>query len=61
MGMAATQARLLSLTNRKNTIGYDLSRLSAQKMSLARESDAISTRYTEALNEKTLKWSNDSG
>ena len=61
MGMASTQARLLTLTNRKNTIGYNLSMLSAQKMSLAREADAISTRYAEALNEKTLKWSNDGG
>ena len=61
MGMAATQANLLTLTNRKNTIGYNLSMLSAQKMSLARESDAISTRYNEALNEKVLKWSNDAG
>ena len=61
MGMAATQARLLTLTNRKNMIGYDLSRMSAQKMSLAREADAISLRYNEALNEKVLKWSNDSG
>ncbi len=61
MGMAATQARLLTLTNRKNRIGYNLSMLSAQKMSLAREADAISTRYTNALNEKVLKWSNDGG
>ena len=61
MGMAATQARLLTLTNRKNRIGYNLSMLSAQKMSLAREADAVSTKYTNALNEKVLKWSNDAG
>ncbi len=30
-------------------------------MSLAREADAVSTKYTNALNEKMLKWSNDGG
>ena len=57
MGMAATQARLLTLTNRKNMIGYDLTMLSAQKMALAREADKVSLDYNEALNEKRLKWS----
>ena len=61
MGMAATQARLLTLTNRKNMIGYDLTMLSAQKMALAREADKVSLDYNEALNEKRLKWSNDAG
>lgn len=61
MGMAASQARLITLTSRKNAIGYDLTMLSAQKMSLARESDKIATAYSDALNEKRLKWSNDAG
>lgn len=61
MGMAATQARLLTLTNRKNNIGYDLTMLSSQKMALAREADKISLKHNEALNEKRLKWSNDAG
>ena len=61
MGMAASQARLLTLTNRKNHIGYDLTMLSAQKMALANESDRIAMDYSNALNEKRLKWSNDAG
>ena len=61
MGMAASQARLITLTSRKNHIGYDLTMLSAQKMSLARESDKIATAYSDALNKKRLKWSNDAG
>ena len=61
MGMAASQARLLQLTNRKNTIGRELSSLSLQKMSLTREMSKVSKDYQEALNTKTLKWSNNSG
>ena len=61
MGMAASQARLLQLTNRKNTIGSELSSLSLQKMSLTREMSKVSKEYNEALNSKVLKWSNNAG
>ena len=61
MGMAASQARLLQLTNRKNDIGYQLNCLSMQKMSLTREMSKVSKEYQNALNSKTLKWSNNSG
>lgn len=61
MGMAASQARILQLTSRKNTIGRELSSLSLQKMSLTREMSKVSKAYNDALNSKVLKWSNNSG
>ena len=61
MGMAASQARLLTVTARINDIGYELMSLSATKMALANEADILALNYNEALNEKRLKWSNDAG
>ena len=61
MGMAASQVRFLSLQNRKNTIGRQLSTLSNRKTSLARDMKNVSRHYTDALNQTNLKWSNDSG
>ena len=61
MGMAASQARFLQLTERKNQIGLELSRLSNQKVSLANDTQRISRELQEALNAKVLKWSNNAG
>ena len=61
MGMAAGQARLLTITARINDIGYELMSLSATKMALASEADILALNHNEALNEKRLKWSNDAG
>lgn len=61
MGMAASQVRFLSLQNRKNTIGRQLSTLSNRKISLSRDMKNVSRNYTDALNQIHLKWSNDSG
>lgn len=61
MGMAASQGRLLALTARKNSIGYQLQSLSLEKMSLTREMQKISKEYNSALSAKKLKWSNNSG
>lgn len=61
MGMAASQAMLLQLTSRKNTIGFELTRLSNQKVSLARDMQRISKEYQAALSDKMLKWSNNGG
>ena len=61
MGMAASQVRFLSLQNRRNTIGKQLSALSNRKMSLSRDMNDVSRHYTEALNKINLKWSNDCG
>ena len=61
MGMAASQVRFLSLQNRKNTIGRQLSTLSNRKTSLARDMKTVSRNFTNALNQTHLKWSNDCG
>lgn len=61
MGMASSQSSLLKLTERKNTIGFELNRLSIQKMATTREMRKVSEAYQEALNSKVLKWSNNAG
>ena len=61
MGMAASQVRLLQLTARKNSIGWQLENLSMQKMALSRDMQKVTLNYQNALSSKTLKWSNGSG
>ena len=61
MGMSASQVRFLSLQSRKNDITRQLSTLSNKKMSLSRDMNKVSKNYTNALNQRLLKWSNDSG
>lgn len=61
MGLAASQVRLLLLTARKTDIEGSLMSISNQKLSLARESSKISRDYSNALNAKTLVWSDMSG
>lgn len=61
MGMAASQGRLLQLTSRFNTIGGELQKLSNEKVTLSREMQEVSRKYQSALNQKVLKWSNNSG
>ena len=61
MGMAASQVRLLQLTSRKNDIGFQLTKLANDKVSLARDMQKVSREYNNALNQKVLKWSNNQG
>jgi len=61
MGMAASQVRLLQLTSRKNDIGFQLTKLANDKVSLARDMQKVSREYQNALNQKVLKWSNNQG
>ena len=61
MGMAASQVRFLQLTNRKNEIGFQLTQLANDKVSLSRDMQKVSREYQNALNQKVLKWSNNSG
>lgn len=61
MGMSASQVRFLSLQSRKHSITNQLAKLSNRKMALSRDMNTVAMRYTQALNEKLLKWSNDSG
>lgn len=61
MGLAASQARLLTLTTRKNDIEGQLMNIANQKMALSRDSAAIATQYEEALNATKLVWNKDDG
>lgn len=61
MGMAASQVRFLSLQSRKNTIGLNLMTLSNRKLALSRDMNRVAAEYNEAMNQKVLKWSGDSG
>lgn len=61
MGMAASQCNFGALTRRKHDIGANLERCSMEKTSLAREMRGVTLKYQNALNTKTLKWSNNSG
>ena len=53
MGLAASQARLLTITSRKADCEYQSMRLSHQKIALSRELNEISNEYQNSLN-KTL-------
>ncbi len=61
MGLSSSTCRLLALTGRKNAIGLEETRLSNEKVSLSRDMQRVSKKYQDALNEKVLKWSNNSG
>ena len=61
MGMSASQVRFLSLQSRKNSIGKQLLSLSNRKMALSRDMNTVALKFNNALNQTTLKWSNDSG
>ena len=61
MGMGASQARLLTLTSRKFDIGRQLRHCALVKESLTREMQAVSRKYNQDLQQKTLTWSNDGG
>lgn len=55
MGLAASQARLLSLTSRQHTIEANAQRLMSEKMRLSNSSDAAYQKYMNALDETALK------
>ena len=61
MGMSASQVRFLSLQSRKNDIGCQLTALASKKRSLAHDMKDVTRHYDNAMNQKVLKWSNDSG
>jgi len=55
MGMAASQARLLSLTSRLHDVELKAQNLMAQKISLATQKDELYQDYCEALDATTIK------
>ena len=54
MGMAASQARLLTITARKSDCEFQSMSLSHQKIALSRDMERISTEYQNSLNNTKL-------
>lgn len=61
MGLAASQARLLLLTARKDDVEAQLMSLSNARLSLTRESSEIADEYSNALNAQKLVWQANDG
>ncbi len=55
MGLSASQARLLSLTNRQHTIENQAQAYQERKVLLANNSDAVYKKYVHALDNNMLK------
>ena len=60
MGLAASQARLLTITSRLSSVELKQQRIAMDKMRLANDQEGVSEKYTNALNNKTLTISNGS-
>ena len=58
MGMAASQARLLSITSRMNDVEFKSQSISNTKIRLADESEQVANAYTKALNKQKLTMTN---
>ena len=54
MGLAASQARLLTITSRKSDCEYESMALSHQKIALARDMNIVSAEYQDALKQTKL-------
>ena len=55
MGLAASQARLLTLTSRQHTLEGRAQRIMAEKQRLANDSGRVYQKYINALDETTIK------
>ncbi len=56
MGLAASQARLLTLTSRMHSIEYKAQKLEAEKLQLANESDQVYNTYLNALDATKVQY-----
>lgn len=61
MGLAASQARLLSLTARIHDVEYQAQMIQSAKLQLAIQEDEVYRRYTDALDAQTLTFKTDKG
>lgn len=59
MGLAASQARFLAITARKNSCEFQSMQIAQQKLSLTRELEAATQEYQQALNTTKLVWDAD--
>jgi len=53
MGIAANQARLMTLTARQSDLEYKAQQISAIKMRISQASSTLATNYANALNNYT--------
>lgn len=56
MGLAASQARLLTLTSRMHAIEYKAQKLEAEKLQLANDSDQVYNTYLNALDATKVQY-----
>ena len=61
MGMAASQARLLSITARIHDVEYQAQQIQSRKLQLATLEDEAYRKYNDALDATTLTFTNDAG
>lgn len=61
MGMAASQARLLTITARMHDVEYEAQSIQNAKIQLANQSDQVYQEYLEALDATTLTVKNQEG
>ena len=61
MGMAASQARLLSITSRIHDVEYQAQQIQSAKMQLALQEDDVYRKYNEALDATTLTFQDQKG
>ncbi len=57
MGLAASQARLLTITSRLSSVELRQQRIAMDKIRLASDQQGVSDKYTKALSNKTLSFS----
>lgn len=55
MGMAASQARLLTLTSRLHDVEYKAQNIESQKIALATQKDELYQNYCDALDAKKFR------
>lgn len=56
MGLAASQARLLMLTSRKDDVECKMMSIANQKLAMSRQSAQLSQNYNDAINATKLTW-----
>ena len=61
MGLAASQTRFLALTARKSNLEYQVQQINQQRMEICDKTNAISTRYSNAIAYKSIMMKNSSG
>lgn len=56
MGLASSQARMLLLTARKSDLEYRAQMISQRKINLAMQTQTLAQTYSQALNDKVMKF-----